>query len=285
VVTTAASSSSQQEARKQEARKSQSRWPVTVAAILAGVALLLVAFVAARKHQNDVVSFSGSPSQVLIDSSAGLVVVVPADGNQVQVSRRAKWTLVKPDMDVTVQGGTLVVKADCIGPSFICDVEYRVSVPPDVAVRVVGGGGDVEIAGVGGKVDVQTSGGSVALGALTSDVKVRTTSGSVTLDSIAGALDVATDAGSINGTSLTSPVIQTGTSSGDITLYIKGAADRIGAGSGSGDITLVVPDLEYAVEAQAASPEDVVVGVNESGTSTRTISAQTGSGQISITRG
>lgn len=190
-MTTAASSSSQQEARKQEARKSQSRWPVTVAAILAGLALLLVAFVAARKHQNDVVSFSGSPSQVLIDSSAGLVVVVPADGNQVQVSRRAKWTLVKPDMDVTVEGGTLVVKADCIGPSFICDVEYRVSVPPDVAVRVVGGGGDVEIAGVGGKVDVQTSGGSVALGALTSDVKVRTTSGSVTLDSIAGALDVA----------------------------------------------------------------------------------------------
>ena len=151
MVTTAASSSSQQEARKQEARKSQSRWPVTVAAILAGLALLLVAFVAARKHQNDVVSFSGSPSQVLIDSSAGLVVVVPADGNQVQVSRRAKWTLVKPDMDVTVEGGTLVVKADCIGPSFICDVEYRVSVPPDVAVRVVGGGGDVEIAGVGGQ--------------------------------------------------------------------------------------------------------------------------------------
>lgn len=232
MVTTAAASSSQQEARKREVRgKSQSRWPVTVAAILAAVALLLVAFVAARKHQNDVVTFSGSPSQVLIDSSAGLVVVVPAEGNEVQVSRRAKWTLVKPDMDVTVEGGTLIVKADCIGPSFICDVEYRVSVPPDVAVKVVGGGGDVEIAGVGGNVDVQTSGGSVSLGSLTSDVKVRTTSGSVTLDSIAGALDVATDAGSISGTSLTSPVIQTGTSSGDITLDIKGAADRIGAGS------------------------------------------------------
>jgi hypothetical protein len=226
----------------------------------------------------------GSPPG-LIDSSAGLVVVVPTgEGNQVQVSRRASGRS-SSRHDVTVEGGTLIVKADCIGPSFICDVEYRVSVPPDVAVKVVGGGGDVEIAGVGGNVDVQTSGGSVSLGSLTSDVKVRTTSGSVTLDSIAGALDVATDAGSIEGTLLTSPVIQTGTSSGDITLDIKGAADRIGAGSSSGDITLVVPDLGYAVEAQAASPEDVVVGVNETGTSTRTISAQTGSGQISITRG
>lgn len=286
MVTTTASSSSQQEARKRDARgKSGSRWPVTVAAVLAVVALLIVAFIALRKHQNDVVTFSGSPTQVLIDSSAGLVVVVPSDGNQVQVSRRAKWTLFKPDMDVGVEGGTLVVKADCVGPSFICDVQYRVSVPADVAVKVVGGHGDVEIAGVGGKVDVQTSGGDVALGDLTSDVKVRTTSGSVTVDSISGALDVATGAGSINGTSLTSPMIQTGTSSGDITLDVTGSADRIGAGSGSGDISLVVPDLGYAVDAQAASPDDVVVDVNQTGTSTRTISAQTGSGQISITRG
>jgi hypothetical protein len=254
-----------------------------VAAVLAVIALVLVGFVAVRRHQNDVLTFSGSPTQVLVESSAGLVVVVPADGNQVQVSRRAKWTLLKPDMDVDVEGGTLVVKADCVGPSFICDVQYRVSVPSDVSVKVVGGGGDVEIAGVGGKVDVQTSGGDVALSNLSSDVKVRTSGGDVTVASMSGALDIATDGGSISGTSLTSPMIQTGTSSGDIELTVTGSADRIGAGSGSGDITMVVPDLAYKVDAQSSG--EVVVDVNESSDASRTISAQTGSGQISITRG
>ncbi len=288
VTTTASSASnaSQQEARKRELRqKPRSRWPVTVAAVLAVVALLLVGFVAMRKHQNDVLTFSGSPTQVLVNSSAGLVVVVPADGNQVQVSRRAKWTLLKPDMDVAVEGGTLVVQADCVGPSFICDVQYRVSVPSDVSVKVVGGAGSVEIAGVGGNVDVETSSGDVALSNLASDVKVRTSGGDVTLDAISGGLDIATDGGSINGTSLTSTLVQTGTSSGDIELTVTGAPDRIGAGSSSGNITLLVPDLAYTVDAQAASPEDVTVDVNESSAATHTISAQTGSGQISITRG
>ena len=286
MVTTTASNASQQEARKRELRqKPRSRWPVTVAAVLAVVALLLVGFIALRRHQNDVVTFSGSPTQVLVNNAAGLVIVVPSDGNQVQVSRRAKWTLLKPDMAVEVEGGTLVVQADCVGPSFICDVEYRVSVPSDVAVKVVGGGGDVEIAGVGGRVDVQTTGGDVSLSNLASDVKVRTSGGDVTLDSISGGVDIATDGGSIHGTSLTSTLIQTGTSSGDISLNVTGAPDRIGSGSASGDIDLVVPDLAYAVDAKASSPEDVTVDVTESSTATRTISAQTGSGQIFIARG
>jgi Toastrack DUF4097 len=273
-----------QEARRREIGKARSRWPVTVAAILAMIALVLVVFIALRRHQNNVVSFTGVPSQVVIDSSAGLVVVVPADGDQVQVSRRARWVLLKPDMSVQVDGGSLVIKADCVGPSIICDVQYRVSVPSTVAVRVVGGGGNVQIAGIGGKVDVQTSDGSVAVSQLSSDLKVRTTSGDVTLSSVGGAIDAATDSGSISGTDLTGATIQTGTSSGDIDLKVTGSAERIGAGSSSGDIALVVPDLAYKVDAQAASG-DVDVNVTQADDASRSITAQTGSGHISITRG
>ena len=114
------------DARERDVHKATSRWPVTVAAVLAILAVVLAVFLVLRRHENDVVSFQGSPTEVVIDSSAGLVIVVPADGNQVQVSRRAKWTLFKPDMSVGVEGGSLVVKADCVGPSFICDVQYRV---------------------------------------------------------------------------------------------------------------------------------------------------------------
>jgi len=271
--------------RKREATGERSRWPVTVAAVLAVIALLLVGFVALRKHRNEVFAFSGSPSEVIINSSAGLVVVVPADGDQVQVSRRAKWTLFKPDMDVGLEGGSLVVQADCVGPSFICDVQYRVSVPSSVGVKVVGGGGEVQIDGVGGPVNVQTSGGDVSLGHLSNAVKVRTTGGDISMDTISGAIDAAADSGSITGTSLTGPTIQSGTSSGDITLTVTGSSDRIGAGSGSGDIAIVVPDLGYKVDAKAGSPDDVHVDVNQSPDATRTITATTGSGQISITRG
>ena len=273
-----------QDAHRREVRKVGSRWPVTVAAILAVVALVLVVFVALRRHQNNVVSFSGIPSEVVIESSAGLVVVVPADGDQVQVSRRATWTLFKPEMSVQVVGGSLVVKADCVGPSFICDVQYRVSVPSTVAVRVIGGDGNVQIAGIGGHIDVQTSKGSVAVSDLTSDLKVRTSSGDVTLSSVSGAFDAATDSGSITGTGLTGATIQTGTSSGDIALNVTGSADRIGAGSSSGDIALVVPDLAYNVDAQAASG-DVDVNVTQADDASRSITATTGSGHVSISRG
>jgi hypothetical protein len=272
------------DARKRDVHEATSRWPVTVAAVLAVLAVLLALFLVLRRHQNDVVSFQGSPTEVVVQSSAGLVIVVPSDGNQVQVSRRAKWTLFKPDMSVGVEGGSLVVKADCYGPSFICDVQYRVSVPSDVSVRVVGGGGDVQIDGIGGKVDVQTSSGDVTLTNLTSDVKVRTSSGDVSLASMAGKLDLATDSGSITGSSITSGTIQTGTSSGDTSLNVTGSADRIGAGSSSGDISLVVPDLAYQVDAKSASG-DAQVDVTQSADATRTITATTGSGQISITRG
>ena len=284
MVSTAVKKADTKDARKRDVHKATSRWPVTVAAILAILAVILAVFLVLRRHENDVVSFQGSPTEVVIDSSAGLVIVVPADGNQVQVSRRAKWTLFKPDMSVGVEGGSLVVKADCVGPSFICDVQYRVSVPSTVSVRVIGGSGNVQIDGIGGKVDVQTSSGDVALTNLASDVKVRTTSGDVSLASMAGTLDLATDSGAITGSSITSPAIQTGTSSGDTSLNVTGSADRIGSGSSSGDITLVVPDLAYQVDAKSASG-DAQVDVTQSADASRTITATTGSGEISITRG
>jgi DUF4097 and DUF4098 domain-containing protein YvlB len=115
-------------------------------------------------------------------------------------------------------------------------------------------------------------------------VKVRTSSGDVSLASMAGKLDLATDSGSITGSSITSGTIQAGTSSGDTSLNVTGSADRIGAGSSSGDISLVVPDLAYQVDAKSASG-DAQVDVTQSADASRTITATTGSGQISITRG
>lgn len=274
----------QHDTRKREVRQAGTRWPVTVAAVLAAVAVVLVVFVALRKSSNDVVSFQGTPSEVVIDSSGGSVVVVPAEGNQVQVSRRARWTMFEPDMDVEQVGGSLVVKADCTGPSFLCEVQYHVSVPAAVPVRVLGGGGDVQIERLDADVDVQTSGGDVVLTSMGGAVKVRTSGGDITATSVAGALDFATDGGSITASSLTGPTIQAGTSSGDIDLVVTGLAERIGAGSASGDISIVVPDLAYAVDAQAGSGL-VTVDVNEASDASRAISATTGAGQVSITRG
>ncbi len=255
-----------------------------MAAVLAAIAVVLVVFLVLRRHENDAFSFSGTPTDVVIDSSAGLVVIVPAEGNQVQVSQRARWTLFKPDTDVKIEGGSLLISADCIGPSFICEVQYRVSVPSTVAVRVTGGAGDVQLQGIGGNVDVQTSSGDVTATDVTSDLKVRTSSGDVSVSNVSGGIDLATDSGSISGTAIDSATVQTGTSSGDISLTVTGATNRVAAGSGSGDIALVVPDVPYAVEAQSSSG-DVNVDVTEASDATRTITANTGAGQISITRG
>lgn len=272
-------------APKREVRKVSSRWPVTVAAVLGGVALLLVAYVALRSDQNDVLSFAGLPSEVVVESDAGLVVVVPAEGDDVQVSRRAEWTVAKPDMKVEVVGGSLVIQAHCDGGTWLCDVQHRVAVPADVRVRIVGEGSTVNVAGISGAVDIETSGGDVVVTNVTSTLKVRTAGGDVAISEVTGDIDVATEGGTITGDALTGLAIQSGTDSGDISLTVAGPADRIGAGSNSGDITLVVPDVGYVVDAQAASGDVTVEGITESPAAAHAISASTGSGEISITGG
>jgi Putative adhesin len=270
-------------APKREVKKLSSRWPVTVAAVLGGIAFLLVAFVALRQDQNDVLSFAGLPSEVVIQSDAGLVVVVPSEGEDVQVSRRAEWTVAKPDLNVEVVGGTLVVQAHCDGGSWLCDVQHRVAVPAGVRVRVVGEGSTVNVAGVDGAVDIETTGGDVIVSGLTSAVAVRTSGGDITLADISGDAQLSTEDGDITGAELKALMIQSATDSGDISLTATGPPDRIGAGSSSGDITLVVPDVGYIIDAQAASG-DVTIDVKESPAAAHTISAST-SGEILITAG
>ncbi len=65
-------------APRREVRKVSSRWPVTVAAVLGCVALLLVAFVALKSDQNDVLSFAGVPSEVVVQASAAATSSVNA---------------------------------------------------------------------------------------------------------------------------------------------------------------------------------------------------------------
>lgn len=271
-------------APKREVRQLSSRWPVTVAAILGGVALLLVAVVALRSDQNDVLSFAGVPSEVVIQSNAGLILVVPSEGSDVQVSRRAEWTIKKPAMRVEMSGGSLVVAADCEWGTWFCDVEHRVAVPAGIRVRVLGGGSDVNVSGIGGEVDIQTGGGDVTVADLNAPVKIRTSGGDISVTNVSADLDLASESGDVTGDSLGGLVLRSATGSGDTSLTITGFAERIGVGSSSGDITLVVPEIGYQVDAQAASGE-VTVDVTEVAGSAHTITAATGSGQISITAG
>jgi hypothetical protein len=271
-------------ASKREVKKLSSRWPVTVAAILGGIAFILVAFVALRTDQNDVMSFAGVPSEVVVESDAGLVIVVPSEGDDVQISRRAEWTVAKPDLNVEVVGGSLVIQAHCDGGSWLCDVQHRVAVPPGVRVRIVGEGGSVNVAGIDGAVDIETSGGDVTVTNLPSPLRIRTSGGDTTVSGVSGDLDVATETGDINGTDLSGLVIQSATDSGDTSLSLTGPADRISAGSSSGNITLVVPDVGYIVDAQTASGE-VAVDITESPAAAHSITASTGSGEILITEG
>ncbi len=219
-----------------------------------------------------------------MESDAGLVVVVPAEGDDVQVSRRAEWTVAKPDMKVEVVGGSLVVQAHCDGGTWMCEVQHRVAVPAGVRVRIVGEGGTVNVAGISAPVDIETSGGDVIVTNLTSTLKVRTAGGDITLSGITEDIDVATEGGAITGDALTGLAIQSGTDTGDISLTVTGPAERIGAGSNSGNITLVVADVGYVVDAQAASG-DVTVDITQSPAAAHAISASTGSGEISITAG
>jgi hypothetical protein len=152
-------------ASKREVRKVSSRWPVTVAAVFGGVALLLVAYVALRSDQNDVLSFAGVPSEVVVESDAGLSSWCPPRGDDVQVSQR-RVDGRQAGHEVEVVGGSLVIRPLRRGGRWLvtCSIASQC---PLTCVRIVGEE-HRERRRHHRPVDIETSGGVMVVTNLTS---------------------------------------------------------------------------------------------------------------------
>jgi hypothetical protein len=161
-------------------------------------------------------------TELVVDHQAGSITITR--GDQVEVDRTVTRTARKEPAETIEQSGSeLTVGAVC-PPSRIadaCAVDYRITVPGDVAVTVRAAANPVTVAGLSAPVDVTTGTGAIRLDGIDADVRATTKAGPITIIQDQAAQIVAsTDSGAvfIDGPG---PVIASATS-GDIRVAVAG---------------------------------------------------------------
>lgn len=233
---------------------------------LCGLAVALLVAVAPREGTTTFTR-PASVTAVEVDSSAGPVEVVPAEGREISVRRTTRYLVGEPQVADSVIAGVVRLRARCPGPIVAgCEVRHRVEVPASVSVRIRAVRGRVSVSGVTAQVDVVAGANRVALADISGPVRVVSSSGPVT------------------GTGLAPPFLDATASSGPIRLSLARPPGRLDVTTGSGPVELTLPEARYRVETRTRSGR-VDVAVVADATSPYVVRATTGSGPIVVRPG
>jgi hypothetical protein len=219
---------------------------------LAFGALAVVSTFLHREHTTTR-EFSQPITRLVAETDNGDVRIrTGAKGLPVQVTTRVGESFDNARSSQTVTDGVLRLTGDC---RFIvlpdnCGVSYTVTVPPGTVVQVTTGTGDTVVDGTSETIMVQTG---------TGDVNVRHTR----------AARVSADTGT-----------------GSIRLEFASAPTDVQAHSGTGDVDITVPDdgSEYRVVTDSGIG-DVTDDLRHNDSSTRSIRAETGTGDVRLKSG
>ncbi|AUG77797.1 hypothetical protein CFP65_2987 [Kitasatospora sp. MMS16-BH015] len=198
-----------------------------------------------RQHE-DVSYGVGEAVKTLVVRSDTGDVKVTGGGTAVQVTEHRSYRDEQPDAThATAADGTLTLGYSC--PDHDCAVGYEVKVPAGTVVRVVAGTGSVQLAGLKAEVDARTETGSIHAGEL------------------AGAK-----------ASLSSQT-------GDVSATFTGDVSEVHGSTETGSIRLKLPTAAaYQVNAKAQTG-NVNVGVRQDPAATRTVTATTQTGDVTVT--
>lgn len=186
--------------------------------------------------------------KIVINADVGNVDVRAGLTPNVIVMRHDSWLLNKPDVIQTYDAGTLTIWTKCGGLKSIlrCRSDLMIDAPPEVDVVVRGDAGDVDLRGLSGRADVQTSSGDIRTHRLNPvTVRARTDAGNVSLDLI-------------------------------------GQPTRTDARSDAGNVRVVVPYGPYRVDAAAGAGKVKVEGVIRDDLAPQAINALTDAGDITV---
>jgi hypothetical protein len=226
----------------------------------------------------------GQVSEVQIDGSSGDVTLVPTGGKDVIVDSHAEGTLWLPEMETRIDGGHVTVRGHCrlfaVGR---CEATFVVRVPKGTPVTVRTASGDVQASGLDGPVDLKASSGDIELSDLAGDVTAKLSSGDIIARRIGGRAELETSSGDIDAGELSSRVVNARATSGDVSVDLMAAPERVNAASSSGDVTIAVPRGSEDYDAQVAtSSGDRRLDVRSDPGSSRSLTAVASSGDASI---
>lgn len=158
---------------------------------------------------------TGSRVALEVDCRSGNTVVEGQDVDHVTVQvvahvwedspEAADGVLARILAGIRHQGGTLVIRTPELGgagPWFLFGrgtrVDYAITVPHDSECRISSRSGRVEVARVGGPVEIEQRSGRTSVREIGADVAISTRSGSTDVEDVRGAVSVAAHSGKVS---------------------------------------------------------------------------------------
>jgi hypothetical protein len=225
-------------------------------------------------QQSATVSWSATHAitAVTVNAADGDVDLGPGAAGTAAVTQNLTWDVSKPVVTETWTGTTLNVSEYCAAHGGLaaneCSASLDITVPPATRVTVATHSGDIDLNGVTGAVHLQTG------------------SGDISLDGTSGAVWARAISGAISGNSILSATVDAGTGSGDITLQFDAQPEHVTSSVLSGETSIFVPPGDgYLITGRTISGQRDIDGALENSTSSRTISADSGSGDVQVQSG
>ncbi|WP_350278391.1 DUF4097 family beta strand repeat-containing protein [Kribbella sp. HUAS MG21] len=239
---------------------------ISVALILGGVYWALTGLTEGTTSGRN--SYPVDGTSLRVQSGAATIELRPGDGTEVTVDRESKRNLFGSDPKESYDAGDATLELNhggCGFLSFGCETKYVVTVPRNLALTVENSSGTVTVSGFDSGANIKTSSGDIEAHDLGGRVELRTSSGDV-------------DAEDLSATSVT-----TQTSSGRTSLDFTTAPQSVESKSSSGDVEILIPSGEesYKVDTDTSSGDESA-NVRSDPAATRTITAKTSSGDVSI---
>lgn len=220
---------------------------------------------------------TGPVSDIEVNSDSGHVFITPGSRNGVTIHRVVRYQSGAPHPGQRLTNGTLTFSKGCSR----CDVEYDLTVPASVRVRVRSDSGRVDVAGVA-SADARSDSGSVTVRHIAGDVSAHTDSGSVIVEDVGGAFSTGTDSGSIRAIALRSASVHSSSDSGAVHLEFTTAPGNVRATTDSGSLNITVPGGPYDIDAHTDSGGKDIAGVPTSSQATAKLYLRTDSGHLSV---
>ena len=239
---------------------------ISVALILGGAYWALTGLTSGTK--SDQSSYPVDGTTLLVKGGAATVEVRPGDGTEVKVDRQFERNVFGTDPKETYDPTEHRLELDgggCGFLSFGCKTNYVLTVPRDL------------------KLTVESSSGEVTVSGLEAGLNVKTSSGDVAVHDVGGPLDLRSSSGDLDADGLTSTAVTTSTSSGSAALEFTVAPQSVESKSSSGDVTIDIPAgaETYKVDTKTSSG-DKAADIKQDPAATRSITARTSSGDVSI---
>ncbi|MBM7438732.1 DUF4097 family beta strand repeat-containing protein [Streptomyces sp. HB132] len=213
-------------------------------------------------------SFAFGGKTLTIDAENSILDLVPADVEQIEVTRRFDgWVMLGsgPDPVWKLEGDELRLEVKCRGVVSNCEAYHQVKVPRGMALTVQGDNGRVTAAGFDVPLKISADNG---------EIDVRDVSGPLELDSGNGSIEAAR----VSGRSVIAR-----SDNGSVRIGLTRAPDLVDTVSDNGSISISLPagKRAYAVAAEADNGE-VSVDVPRSESSRHVVKARSDNGEVTV---